>query len=285
MSLLQSSVTLRPPPGFQRSTDYQGWVDRDRGASVLVQSFPAPCHEIEAGFEPAALERQGILWLGQERARWGNEAGLVIHALQTLGEVRFIKWIALLGNTQRTFVVTASIPEALANELSRELRECLLAARVVDEPPTQLKRGFDLREMPFWQRLESPGLSVVFALAGRDPRYDQSTPLLVAMRVPGNILSEDRLEHVEARIVAVAGYTNVTIDKRRELSVDDLPGWELIATSRDANGRPAVIYQLTLFAEHDWFLMQGLCTANLAEELLPQFADLAAGFHRDPAAE
>ena len=252
---------------------------------MLVQSFPVACDEIAAGFAPSALERQGILWLEQQRARWGGESGLLIHALQTVGEIRFIKWIAVLGNGQRTFVVTASIPEPLADELSGDLRECLLAAQVVDEPSPKLKRGFDLRDRRPWQRRESQGLSLVFALAALDPRHDRSAPLFVATRVPGEVLSEDRQRHAEARIVASAGFNKVMIEKRRELTVDDLPAWELVAAARDADGRPAVIYQLTVFAEHDWFLMLGLCPAELTEELLPQFAALAAGFHRDPATD
>jgi len=271
-------ITLLPE--LEPSNDYNGWVDRQNGISILTQTLAAPIKEVLAGFSPAAFEKQGMLWLEQEHTRWQAGEGLLVHALQMVGDVRFIKWIGAFGNDQRTFVVTGTAPEAMAGEYSEPLRQSILSVRLKSEANYAPQKRFEFRSQGNWQPTALSDLGIAYSLPGQDPTEKQSNPLAIAKRVVEQIPVAEQEHHSQSRIRSFPEVSEVTLEAIRKVSLDDLQGWEIQAVARSGGGEAAVLYQLTLYAESEWYIFQGFCLASVASSILPQLTSLASSFAR-----
>jgi len=67
----------------------------------------------------------------------------------------------------------------------------------------------------------------------------------------------------------------------RALTVDGLPGYEIVAQANDARtGREVRMYQLVLVEQRTYYLAQGFVPADRARVMLDQFRQVTGSFQR-----
>jgi len=74
-----------------------------------------------------------------------------------------------------------------------------------------------------------------------------------------------------------------SVTSNNKITIDRLDGYEIVADAEDADsGTPLTVYQVILYDDGSYILMQGLVGTNLADEYLPEFKRLARSLKRKP---
>lgn len=85
----------------------------------------------------------------------------------------------------------------------------------------------------------------------------------------------------ERRAAAIATLKNVKPLSGRDLTVDELKAYELIAEADDQKtDLPIRLYQIIAADKNGYFIIQGLVPADRAQEFIAEFQKLTKSFHR-----
>jgi hypothetical protein len=125
------------------------------------------------------------------------------------------------------------------------------------------------------------GNALVFSESGSMARGDPNQAILVM----GSSLSAFAIPSVEqlardraTRSTQVGPLRNIV---GHALTVDGLPGYELVAEANDArNGREVRMYQVVLGDQRTYYLAQGFVSADRARLILDQFRKVTGSFQR-----
>ena len=92
---------------------------------------------------------------------------------------------------------------------------------------------------------------------------------------------QDRKQFSENRLAQTAQIENLSIETSKEISINGLSGYEIIAKASDRDTNiPLVVYQVILFDKESYYIIQGLVGENLKAEYLDDFQTMARSFKR-----
>jgi len=91
----------------------------------------------------------------------------------------------------------------------------------------------------------------------------------------------DKRKYAERRLRETAHTKIISVKSTGPITIDGLDGYETLAEAQDVkSGTPLVLYQVILFDEDSYILLQGLVGADLREEYLPEFKAMARSLRR-----
>jgi hypothetical protein len=191
----------------------------------------------------------------------------------------------LFGNAQRTVMVTAMCPEARAADVGPALEATARTARWSRSPAD----ADPLAGLPY--RVEPPGLQLAqrmgavlaFTRDGRMPVADPADPIWVVGRSHSAVGIDDPSAFARRRLQQTATVKGATVQDEREVSIDGLPGIELIASATDAQtGAPVTVHQVLLVDAQGqaYYLLQGIVGAGQAARDVELFRAAAQTFRR-----
>src|SRR5688572_30540471 len=121
-----------------------------------------------------------------------------------------------------------------------------------------------------------------YTIDGKQKLSSPSAPLLIVGPSIAKVAPDAREAYAEARLQQTSHLKIGEVTERASLSVDGLPGYELLANAVEDSGAPLVIYQVLLFTEEHYFILQGLVGRDQASTYVPQFKKNARSFRRLP---
>jgi hypothetical protein len=278
-------VSLDPPKGFEPTTNFPGFADRDSGASIMVSQFPAPIAEFIQGFTAERLATRQIKLLSRETVQVAGRSATLLKLSQIADGMDVYKWALLSGDVKSTTLVLATWLKAdgPVQPLEQPLRRSLLSStwsnRAID--PFE---GLSFRVTPT-DRLKvasSVGGALLLTASGTIGPDQRGQPLLVVApsiqtKIIGNIqeFSEKRL----AQIAQVTQLRNLT---GKSLTIDGLSAYELVADAIDKDDpkQKMKVYQLLMQTpdKRGYFVAQGFVKQEQATEFLPILRQVAQSF-------
>ncbi|MBP2327366.1 hypothetical protein JOF56_007751 [Kibdelosporangium banguiense] len=218
------------------------------GARAKAQGFEmgAPQETTVAGF-------QAVVFTGSQRI-----SDSVVFEKAVVGMMAEGKLVIMTGTIQREDPMSAA-----------EMRSVLTKARWNKEiAPGGF--GFDITPAPGYQRTESSG-GLVYSLG---PRTDTTVPKLIAAPSLGlAVVAQD--ERRDFAIKRFGSLNNApTPDTTTEVSIDGLPGFELVGKGK--NNRTH--YMVALFTEGGYVLIIGDFDSAVHPDQLPAFQAMAKSF-------
>ncbi|MBC8104014.1 MAG: hypothetical protein H7Z41_15685 [Cytophagales bacterium] len=277
-----AGVRLVQPSGFTPATSFDGF-EHKTGASVVVMRIPGPYAEVTRGFDTAALKARGITLVTKEDMKIDGLSGVLLNVTQEAHDIVFAKWIAAFGDPSQTILVTASFPQEQTRSLSARLKASVLSAR--RDKKVGAKPGADITFTltPSTKLKPASGLGkmLLFTKEGIVPAKNPSDPLFVATPSLGDPPVADRGEYALNRLRQTAHTTVTKITSNQPIGIDDMDGFEIIAEAKDTtSGLPLTLYQVMLFEEDSYFLMQGLVGKEQSAAYLPEFKAMARSLRR-----
>jgi thiol-disulfide isomerase/thioredoxin len=92
---------------------------------------------------------------------------------------------------------------------------------------------------------------------------------------------KDRKGFAQERLRATGSVSNISVKQAKEIRIDELDGYEIVADAKDTDvNKPVVIYHTVLFCENRYYLMQGFSKPEEEKENVEAFRSIAASFHR-----
>jgi hypothetical protein len=270
-------VQLRQPRGFEKDKAFDGFGLREKTASVMVVGIPGPYQEVSAGFSAERMKARGFLLLSKADHKVGATSGMLIQFEQSVGGETFQKWSLVFGNAKKTTLVTATYPKAEAADLSALLKACVLSAKPDDGPAEDPAANlpFELGASKKLQRATAVARALAFTKDGKLPVAAPEDPMFIAASSLGASYQATR-ETAERRIRQTAGAKDLNIQSTAAITIDGLQGFETLATAtEEKSGAPLAIYQVMLFSDDGYLLLQGLVGKELRDEYLSEFKSLA----------
>ncbi|MBN2448120.1 MAG: hypothetical protein JXO22_15430 [Phycisphaerae bacterium] len=278
-----AGTKLRQPEGFQKADSFDGFGEPETQSSVMAVSIPGPYSQISAGFTQQQMKTRGWTLLGKKDVEVDGLPGILVHFEQPAAGKVYLKWSLVFGDDQKTTMVTATFSKALERELSAKLKSAVLSTRLYQgaTPEPGADSPFNVAVSQKLKLTPSIGKTLAYTKDGAIPTKSPEDPLFIVASSLGKGAIGDKREFAERRLRETAQTKQISVKSTDAIAIDDLDGYESIAEAQDAeSGTPLVIYQVMLFDQGSYILMQGLVGAELRDEYLPEFKEMARSLRR-----
>ncbi|HAA28760.1 MAG TPA: hypothetical protein DCE56_15070 [Cyanobacteria bacterium UBA8553] len=273
-----TKISLIKPDGFTVASNFSGFQQLDTGASILVAEIPNPYSQVAGGFTAENLKTRGMTLLSQEKVTINGYSGQLLKVTQVANSIAYLKWIGVFGDETETILITATLPQQLEKSLSQQLQKSVLSAkweknRAVD-PFADL--NFAIENPPSLKFTTRMVNTLLYTRDGEIPTKTPEAPFVVVGQSLQKVLVSNPKQFSETRLTQTAQIRDLSIESSREISINGLKGYEIVATAKDEKTAiPLVVYQVMLFDEQDYFILQGIVGANLRKEYLDDFQRMA----------
>jgi hypothetical protein len=100
----------------------------------------------------------------------------------------------------------------------------------------------------------------------------------------GAVPIDDRKTFATRRLSGYPGTDIIAIKSINEISIDNLPGWEIVANGQDkATKVPLALHQVVLFPKEGGYILTiGIVAEKQAQAYLPKFRAMALTYRNKP---
>jgi hypothetical protein len=276
-------LKIRQPEGFEKADNFDGFGEPETQSSIMVLSIPAAYSQVTAGMTREQLKKRGWSLESRDDVKVNGLPGILVHFEQPAGDEVFLKWSFIFGDDQKTTMVTATCPKVQARQLSDRLKSAVLSLR-----PDQATSPVPGADLPFTlaasEKLKiSPGISRTLAYT-KDGVFmikSPDDPLFIATSSLGEVIVGDRRKFAEQRVLGTVHTKQMKVKSIDTITIDGLDGFESLAEAEeDLSGTPLIVYQVILFDEGSYILMQGHVGTKLRDDFLPEFKAIARSLRR-----
>lgn len=287
VSFPAAGVKVVRPDGFDDAENFHGFQQPRTQSSVLIATIPGPYSETTREFTAEQLEKRGMTLLAKEAVEIDGDAGVLLSVLQNAYGTMFSKWILAFGNANETRMVTATFPVSEEANLSSELKSVLLSTQIDDTvtPTPGANVGFSIAtsEKLKLTNVSSIGKLLAYTKDGIIPAKSPTDPLFIAAPSLSKIPIDNMRQFAVERLFQIANTKISSVTSNNEITIDGLEGYELVAIGEHSDSAtPLRVYQVILYDDGSYILMQGLVRANDADQYLPEFKRLARSLARHP---
>ncbi len=279
-------VAMKKPEGLEPAERFAGFINEETATSIMISEIPASVDELDEGFSGPAARARGMTLLSSAKVTLPDGAGTLFHFKQEAQGILFLKWLLLRGNKDRSVMITATFREELKDSVSEKLRNAVLGTRWFAETLSDPRAGlpFALEEHEALRVARRMGNMLIFTKSRTVPAAAGEPRFFAGLSIGGAVPNEGRESFVKSRAKQTATLKEIEIGPVREVTIDGLPGFELEASAKDAGtGAPTILYQVMLFDDNGYVLMQGMVATSQAGEYPKVFRAMARSFRRTSA--
>ena len=277
-------IAIPQPQGFEKAETFHGFQQPSTGSSVMLLAIPGPYLEVIAGFNKNALAVEKISLKSKRKVRVNNQSGLLVHLSQQTYGQKFLKWIIIFGDEQRTTMVVATFPESHVQELSHPLQKILLSVAPAKTLAATAQLPFSIKVEQGLALVEgiATGNTALYTKDGNLPAAVPEDPIFVVALSFGGVFVGNQREFAKCRLFKTAQTEVETIQSTTPIVIDNMSGFEMIASGKDEKTQtPLMIYQAMLFPEKGgYILMTGAVGKQQANNYLPKFKSMSRTFRK-----
>jgi hypothetical protein len=247
----------------------------------MVVRMSAPFTEVSGGFTAENMKPRGMDLVSATPREVEGLKGVLVYFTMTAGGTKWDKWSLVFGDASRTVMITGTFPSELRPSLAGPVKASLESTRLE-------AGGAVAEELPF-QITGSPKLKPAAAITGslcytRDgsvPAKTPEDPFFIAAPSLSKLPVLDPRRYSEARLRETEQTRVTEVTSHEPITIDGLEGYESLAEATDArSGTALLVYQVMLFDNGFYYLMQGQVGSKLRAEYLPEFQAMARSFRR-----
>lgn len=252
-----SKCSMIPPGGFVAATTFSGFQNAETGASIMINELPAPYQLLVDGFTADALKTRGMTLISKETIDFNSSKATFIKVTQPANGTTYIKQMLIFGDTKGTVLVNGIYPEA-ATGTEVKVKEALLStvynSSQDDNPLDAAGFTIDIKDTNF-KLIKYMSGSLLYSTDGKIPT---EKPTLIVGNSIAKVTADNQKKYAEERLKKLPrGELNV-IKEIKEITVDNLKGYEIVADGKTKDDEPQLVYQVILFNEKgDYYIIIG----------------------------
>lgn len=293
-----SRVGLVPPAGMTLSPIFQGFMDPNDKATILLTTFPDNAYAaLDKSLVPQALEKQGI----DKREPFQAEAGkgFLLTGTRQAGDVTFREWMLIAPAEHVTALVTVRAPEQDSKYTDQVVRAALATVTVRASIPNAERMslvpfkiadfdGFDIEDV-------LPGRAVMLVHLAAGPQPDKAAGaqqpdkaagqqagkaaandskdiegrpidarLLIAALPGGPSEAKDNDDFARTTFNQIGGIRDVRVQDAEPLRIGGQSGYQTLAQAKDASGATdLMVVQWLRFGTGGYMQMIGTARADV----------------------
>jgi hypothetical protein len=277
-------VSLVPPTGFTPSAQFSGFSAESLASSIIVTEFPGPLSEVSSNLlNPSVLAKTGMALLNKQAVKVNHHEGLLLYVAQTALGTEYRKWLLVLGYENECVIIAAAFPKEHEDDLSERLKASILTAKWDRErmvPPTE-GLNFTVTEQGEIRLVKRIANTLLYTKSGVFPSKGVDDPIFVVGQALSKLDVGDKEQFAKSRLSQTGTINNIEIVRLGQVSVDNLPGYEISAKGYDKeSGSAMLLYQMVLYEDESYYIMQGLVSSQHGQKYLTVFEQMARSFRR-----
>jgi hypothetical protein len=288
-----SRLGLVPPPGMVPSMAFNGFVDPDKNAGIVITALPAEAYASMAqSMNDEALKKQGITIEKHETMQLSIGRGDLVEGTQLSPDKKlFHKWLLLVPANNITAAVTVQVPDGDKAYSDSVVRAALASLTV----RTTIPDSEYLRLLPFTIG-DLAGFHIVNLIPGRAallidapeyphmvatdglPTYEFNARCIITA-APGAPTEPDARTHLaQIAFNNIEGIKDIHITMGEPVRLDGQEGFETVASAKDANsGAKLMVIQWLRFEGGDLLELTGIARAEIWDQELSRLRAIRAG--------
>jgi hypothetical protein len=280
-------LAIPQPIGFTKATSFYGFEQSSSSSSVMLTKIPGPFLEVTKGFNKSGLAARGISLISQKNVTIDRKQGLLLNVSQSAYGQKFLKWILVFGDEQSTNIVVATFLEKSAAKMSEPLKKVVLGVSASGSSSTVPSLPFTITAvegLSLVQKVAGMGKVAVFTKDGKMPLISANDPLFMVAPSLGAVPIDDRKSFATRRLSGYPGTDIIAVKSMNEISIDNLPGWEIVANGQDRQTKiPLALHQVVLFPKEGGYILTiGIVAEKQAQVYLPKFRAMALTYRNKP---
>ncbi|MEL6588665.1 MAG: hypothetical protein AAFQ68_01215 [Bacteroidota bacterium] len=280
-----TKVFMVVPESFAVATQFQGFQDFDRSASLLVAILETPVQPLLQAFTKEALKGQGVEMEDKEPISLNGMKGTWITGTQSAYGSTFNKYILVFGDESFTCIVNGMYPEESKEELDALVVDAMRSTYYDQEAELNyldaLSFVLDTKgtKMQFGTLLTG---SALYTVDGKVPTESEDKANFLAGPSLNPSLILDEKAFCIKRLKQLP-YENLSFREEDiiEVDIDSLHGYSIPAVGTDSKDEAErFIYQTILFTDDgNYYILLGTAATDY-EENRKLFALLTERFRR-----
>jgi hypothetical protein len=247
-----TKCSLIPPSGFIAATTFSGFQNTETGASIMINELPAPYQTLVDGFTVEGLKSRGMTLVKKQTIDFSGSKATLINVTQPANGATYIKQILIFGDSKGTVLVNGIYPEN-SKVIEAKIKEALLStvynASQNDDPLVAATFIIDTKGTDF-KLVKYMSGSLLYSTDGKIPT---EKPTLIVGNSINKTPAQNQKKYAEERLKKLPrGELNV-IKEIKEITIDNLKGFEIIAKGKTKDNIDELVYQVMLFDENDYY--------------------------------
>ena len=278
-----TSTSLNPPPDFVPAKRFPGFMLQQAGASIMVNEIPGPFNEVISGFErEEALAQQGLTLIEQSGVQLQQHPGKLYRMEQIVDGTPFSKWILAVDRKEATTLLVATHPKVLTAQLSLPLKRALLSATFGKPGDSSNALAYTVEPAEPFASAKIMGQTMIMSVGGKFPLTDENEPFIA---VGLSATKDQALEDKDRKALAEKNFKNnlsanqMVVESCEPITIGPLSGFVTIGhgtgTREDI---PITVYDVVLFDEDGYALIQGATPTAKKDVYLPIFEKIARSY-------
>lgn len=262
-----TKCSLIPPSGFVAATTFSGFQNAETGASIMINELPAPYQSLVDGFTAEALKSRGMTLIKKQTIDFNGSKATLINLTQSANGTTYIKQMLVFGDTKGTVLVNGIYPEA-SKEIEGQIKVALFSTvyniSQNDNPLEAATFAIDVQDTDF-KLIKYMSGSLLYSTDGKMPT---EKPTLIVGNSIAKIPIQNQKKYSEERLKKLPGGELNVIKEIKEISVDNLKGYEIVADGKTKDDKPELVYQVMLFNDKgDYYIIVGQAKEEFQKNL------------------
>lgn len=274
-----TKCSLIPPAGFVAATKFSGFQDTTIGASIMINELPAPYLSTVESLTADAFKAKGMTLVSKQSIHFNGSKAILISVTQPAYATTYIKQMLIFGDGKVTISVNGIYPEE-SKTVEAKIKNTLLStvydSTQNDDPLSAATFSIDVTDTDF-KLIKYMSGSLIYSTDGKLPT-DKAT-LIVGNSI-GKVAVNNQKEYAEKRLKKLPGGERLILRIIKEITIDNLKGYEIIAGGKTKEDKTEIIYQVMLFdGKGDYYIIVGTTREDTAQNI-KTFKSIARTFKR-----
>lgn len=245
----------------------------------MINELPAPYQSLVDGFTAEALKSRGMALVKKQTIDFNGSKATLLNLTQSANGTTYIKQMLVFGDTKGTVLVNGIYPEA-SKEIEAQIKDALLSTvyniSQNDNPLEAATFIIDVKDTDF-KLIKYMSGSLLYSTDGKMPT---EKPTLIVGNSIAKISSQNQKKYAEERLKKLPrGELNI-IKEIKGINIDNLKGFEIVASGKTKDDKAELVYQVMLFNENgDYYIIVGQ-TKEEFDKYLESFKKIAKTFKR-----
>ena len=245
----------------------------------MINELPAPYQSLVDGLTADALKTKGMTLVSKQEIDFNGSRATLINITQPANGTTYIKQMLVFGDTKGTVLVNGIYPET-SKDIKAKIEEALLStvynAAQDDDPAGAATFSIDVNGTDL-KLIKYMSGSLLYSVDGKIPT---DKPTLIVGNSLAKIPAQNQKKYAEQRLKKLPVGELLSIREIKEIRVDNLEGYEIVANGKSKDGKPELIYQVMLFNDRgDYYIILGQAQEDFQHNLTT-FKKVAKTFKR-----
>lgn len=274
-----TKVSMVPPEGFTPALKFFGYENAELGSSIMVNDLSIPF--ADSNFTREEFEKRGMILDSKDEIVIDGRNAFLYTLKQDSYGIEFKKYLLVFGDTYHTVLLTGTFPKS-SEKADSIIKVSLLTVEynkdIIIDPLASCGFSINIENWGYKFAFVASG-TFAYTLDGELPTKSEGKEVFMVGNSISNVAVGNKKEYSLKRFKMLPYASRWIIKSINEVSIDTLPGYEIVAYENVEGRDIKLIYFVMLFGKNSYYLINATAATKM-EDNLTIFKEIAGTFKR-----